>query len=182
LNLIYFTAIGYLILALYRYYLKTLDPAVHIIPFNWDSLFPLRTAKSESDFIDKLFRLVGYLPTGAVGTNYMNLVRTTDEYITQQKAVIPNYDSLKGQLEPLYETFENHMININLPGYLPDSPPNNGNAIKAVKAVKAATATVVAADATIATKEAKNVLTVANATNTIKQAKEIIEKSSGSKE
>lgn len=158
LNLIYFTALGYVGLALYRFYLHTIDPTINIIPFNWDSFFPLRTYKNDG-FMDRLNSLWNYLPMGTVGINYNNLVRATDEYITQQKALIPDYENLKGKLEPLYETFENHMIDINLPGFSPTPSTDNINS------------TIESAQNTV--KHAKSVSNITRASRTISNANKV---------
>ena len=109
--------------------------------------------------MDRLNSLWNYLPMGTVGINYNNLVRATDEYITQQKALIPDYENLKGKLEPLYETFENHMIDINLPGFSPTPSTDNINS------------TIESAQNTV--KHAKSVSNITRASRTISNANKV---------
>jgi hypothetical protein len=50
-------------------------------------------------------------------------VGDTQTYIDSLKATIPDYKELEGtfNLKPLYDAFENHMIDVNLPGFIPES-------------------------------------------------------------
>jgi hypothetical protein len=165
INLIYYTAFAYGGIMLYRRYLKTMNPDINIIPFNWDSNLPLRTVKN--DWLDTFNYLWSYLPEGAVGVKYNNIVRTTDEYIKQQKSLFPDYEELKGQfnLEPLYEKFENHMIDMNLPGYIPESVATSASTSTAI--INSAKAAVGLANAT--TKLATATITLSNASEALKQ-------------
>jgi hypothetical protein len=121
-NLIYYVLLAYLGLFLYRAYLQTMDPTMNIVPFYTFGFLPLRTAKL--NWTDSINSAWLYLLGGAYGPDYNAIVRATEDYMKAEKATIPDYDTLAGTfgLEPLYETFENHLINMNLPGYIPPSP------------------------------------------------------------
>jgi hypothetical protein len=133
LNIIYYVLMAYIGMFLYRYYLKTTDPTIHVVPFHSYGFMPLRTSQNGGvvdrvlNFFTPLFYLGTYLKSGATGTDYNALVRSTEDYMNEQKASIPDYDKLEGQfnLKPLYETFENHLINMNLPGFMPPPAPVN---------------------------------------------------------
>jgi len=141
LNTIYYILLTYAGICLYRVYLRTTDPTVTIMPFYWDSFLPLRTAKNDwTDFFTPLFYLGRYLPAGASGFNYIRIVGDTQTYIDSLKASFPHYKELESQfnLKPLYDAFENHMIDINLPGFMPDAPNTSlANAKSAVQRAKA---------------------------------------------
>jgi len=124
LNMIYYILLTYAGICLYRVYLRTTDPTITIMPFHWNSFLPLRTAKNNwTDFWTPLFYMGRYLPTGASGYKYTHVVEDTQTYIDSLKATIPDYKELEGtfNLKPLYDTFENHMIDVNLPGFIPES-------------------------------------------------------------
>ena len=128
LNTIYYILLTYAGICLYRVYLRTTDPTVTIMPFYWDSFLPLRTAKNDwTDFFTPLFYLGRYLPAGASGFNYIRIVGDTQTYIDSLKASFPHYKELESQfnLSSLYKTFENHMIDINLPGFMPEVSTTN---------------------------------------------------------
>jgi hypothetical protein len=81
-----------------------------------------------------------YLPAGASGYKYTRIVGDTQTYIDSLKASFPNYKELEGtfNLKPLYEAFENHMIDINLPGFISESSGINlSNAKSAISLSKA---------------------------------------------
>ena len=128
-NTTYYIILAYLGIMLYRRYLQTMTPDIHIMPFDWDANFPMRTAKN--NWMDRWTSLFNYLPTGATGFAYNNVVRTTDEYINLQKASFPDYKELERSfnLKPLYEKFENHMVDINLPGFIPEPKAASAAAI-----------------------------------------------------
>jgi len=121
-NLIYFVLLTYLGLFLYRAYLQTMDSTMNIVPFYTFGFLPLRTKKN--NWTDAFNSIWLYLLGGASGPDYNAVVRATEDYMDAQKAAIPDYDTLAGTfgLEPLYETFENHLINMNLPGFIPLKP------------------------------------------------------------
>lgn len=131
MNMIYYILIAYIGLFLYRYYLKTVDPTIKVVPFHGYGFMPLRTSQnggvvdSVLNFLTPLFYLGTYLKSGATGTDYNALVRSTEDYMKAQKAVIPDYDKLEEQfkLKPMFEIFENHLINMNLPGFMPPPAP-----------------------------------------------------------
>ena len=151
LNMIYYIILSYATLFLYRVYLGTIDPETTIMPFHWDSILPLRTTKNS--WTDSINSIWLYLPTGASGVRYNNIVLETQEYMETLKGTIPDYKELEGKfnLKPLYDTFENHMITMNLPGFIPD--------------------TVKASDAAVETQEIASALPVLN------RAKQILEQS-----
>jgi hypothetical protein len=67
-------------------------------------------------------------------------VGDTQTYIDSLKATIPDYKDLEGtfNLKPLYDTFENHIIDVNLPGFIPESSNINlANAKSAISLSKA---------------------------------------------
>ena len=139
MNLIYFVLLAYLGLFLYRAYLQTMDPTMNIVPFYTFGFLPLRTKKD--NWTDVINSLWSYLHIGADGPDYNAVVRATEDYMKAEKATIPDYDTLAGTfgLEPLYETFENHLINMNLPGFMPLSPDTS---VQTAQTVIAATTTV----------------------------------------
>ena len=151
LNMIYYILMTYAVILLYRTYLGTINPETTMMPFHWDSFLPLRTTKNS--WTDSLNWIWLYLPTGASGVRYNNIVLETQEYIERLKGTIPDYKELEGKfnLKPLYDTFENHMITMNLPGFIPD--------------------TVKASDAAAETQEIASALPVLN------RAKQILEQS-----
>ena len=100
------------------------------------------------------------MPDGAQGADYNALVRSTEEYMNAEKAAVPDYETLAGKfgLEPLYESFENHMINMNLPGFMP--PPPDTSLQTAHEVIN----------------KAKNIEMVSHAKMTIKQAQDLVGK------
>lgn len=155
LNMIYYILMAYGGIFLYRYYLQTTDPTLNIVPFYTFGFLPLRTAKL--NWTDTINNVWLYLHGGAVGSDYNALVRTTEDYIEAQKAAFPDYSTLEGtfNLKPLYEAFENHVINMNLPGFMP--PPPDTSIQDAQKVIELAT----------------GVQTVSNASHVINQAKDV---------
>ena len=138
LNTIYYILFTYAGICLYRVYLRTTDPTLTIMPFYWDSFLPLRTTKN--NWTDSFNRMWLYLPAGASGYKYTRIVGDTQTYIDSLKASFPNYKELEGtfNLKPLYEAFENHMIDINLPGFISESSGINlSNAKSAISLSKA---------------------------------------------
>jgi len=117
--MIYYILIAYIGMFLYRYYMKTTDPTIKVVPFHNYGLLPLRTKKN--NWLDVPNSLWSYLHIGADGPDYNALVRSTEDYMDAQKASIPDYNKLERQfnLKPLFNTFENHLINMNLPGFMP---------------------------------------------------------------
>jgi hypothetical protein len=140
LNMIYYILFGYFGIFLYRAYLRTMDPNVLIVPFYTYGYLPLRTAKG--NWTDSINSFWLYLHGGAGGQDYNEIVRSTEDYMIAQKASFPDYDALEKQfnLKPLYDKFEDHLININLPGFIPPPPPvspaNLGQAKDTVGAAK----------------------------------------------
>jgi hypothetical protein len=158
LNLIYFVLLAYMGLFLYRAYLQTMDPKLNIVPFHTFGFLPLRTAKNNwTDVPNTLWR---YLHIGADGPDYNAVVRATEDYMKAEKAAVPDYETLAGKfgLEPLYESFENHMINMNLPGFMP--PPPDTSLQTAQEVIK----------------KAKDIEMVSHAKMTIKQAQDLVGK------
>lgn len=160
MNMIYYVLLAYLGIFLYRAYLRTMDPTINIVPFYIFGFMPLRTAKL--NWTDTINSAWLYLYGGAYGPDYNAVVRSTEDYMNAQKAAIPDYDTLAGKfgLEPLYETFENHMIQMNLPGFI---PPNTSTQI-----------TQTIQDAEMVTKQATKIKTVLNAVTTMKGARTIL--------
>jgi len=135
LNTIYYILLAYAGICLYRVYLRTTDPTLTIMPFHWDSFLPFRTVKNDfTDFFTPLFYLGLYLPAGASGVRYNNIVLETQEYMEASKGAIPDYKELEGKfnLKPLYDTFENHMITMNLPGFIPETVKPSDTGVMAI--------------------------------------------------
>ena len=156
LNMIYYILLTYAGICLYRVYLRTTDPTITIMPFYWDSFLPLRTAKNK--WTDWFNRIWLYLPAGASGYNYTRIVGDTQTYIDSLKATIPDYKELEGtfNLKPLFDTFENHMIDVNLPGFIPES--SNINLSHAKSAISLGKAELEVAKAVSTTSDAQKVL------------------------
>ena len=187
LNLIYFTLMGYGALFMYRYYLQTTDPKINIIPFHTFGFLPLRTAKNNwTDVPNTLWR---YLHIGADGPDYNALVRATEDYVEAQKAAFPNYSALEGtfKLKPLFEAFENHVINMNLPGFMPPPPDTSAqNAQKVVEmaqgvqSLSKASDTINVAKGVQTISKAQNVQGITIASNVVQKAKTALNKSQSS--
>jgi hypothetical protein len=156
LNMIYYIVLSYATLFLYRVYLGTIDPETTIMPFHWDSILPLRTTKNS--WTDSINSIWLYLPTGASGIRYNNIVLETQEYMETLKGTIPDYKELEGKfnLKPLYECFENHMINMNLPGFMP--PPPDTSLQTAQNVIEKAKAIQIISDAGTTIKGAREIL------------------------
>lgn len=124
INIIYYVLIGYGVILLRRQFDKAhmTNPTFSIIPFDWDAIFiPLRTTKNNwMDYMAGFFGLT-YLKQGASGVHYNKLVLKTDDYINEQKKIFADYETLKGTfgLGALDTAFTDHMIDMNLPGFLP---------------------------------------------------------------